>query len=343
MNTALGFNDRSLERQVLGHLDRIGAHVVRRCISSTDANSLPLDIELIIDSSFRRKYGDQLQRPYRVLSSFEELAYVSTPLPRSSSSLVVFCGISGGVGTTSLTLYSAAQVPSTKRLLVIDADLFRPAAHVFVSTPISESTNNLWMAIEQSSLRAAEPWQTNVWFLSGIGSPSRRRQIDGDAWNALLDAALMEFDEVRVDLGNHVADEHPVVTDSIKRAETCVLIAKAHPASAVAFASIHRHLARQTSVVTVINQLAPGPIGATSQRIIGTSVGEEVLTIADDRQSFDDAFIAGTGLGDGKSRSAIDLLNCALPGGSERVAPPATGRVDAWTPRRSRRRPSLRG
>jgi MinD-like ATPase involved in chromosome partitioning or flagellar assembly len=340
MTAAVGIHDRRLEQEVLSQLESTGVRVVRRCITAADANSLASDVELIIDSSFKKKYGDRLQRNYRLLSNANELVHSARSSSRlPSPALITFCGVSGGVGTTSLSLYSAALAASRGRILVIDADLFRPAAQIFMSSPVTNPGKGLWQAVAQSSVAEAIKWQGNVWLLAGIDSPSRRHQIDSDGWNALLDAALLEFDEVRIDLGNNVVDEHPVVTDSISRSSKCVLIAKAHPASAIAMPGAHSYVTRHSSAITVLNQFKPGPIAATSERIITSSIQQSLICIPEDRQGFDEAFIAGSALSSGPGRAAIETLNKelvrALPD-----EPTASQRVP--TNRRARRLTSLR-
>jgi MinD-like ATPase involved in chromosome partitioning or flagellar assembly len=317
MKVALAFGNQELEREVLRFLVDQGAVVVRRCLTRSDTEDLAADVEILTDQSFMRREG--VSRRHRLISGTQELAETAHG-GMGAGRLVAFLGTSGGAGTTATTLYSAAQ--ATGDVLVVDADLWHPSASLYVDGAPTESSPLISALVRERSapLRSiAAPWQGHVWVLGGVDAPSRRGQVTEEVWLDLLARATNEFDEVRVDLGSHYADEHAVVEVTLAHAGSAVVVSHAHPASALHARAAHERMTRSVQeIIHVVNGMAPGPIGVTAYRILTSGLpGGVDVTIPRDDEAYSQAFIDGVGLCDmqrSPAHRALDLLN-------ERLAP----------------------
>lgn len=336
MKVALAIADQTLEREVLRHLIDEQAQVVRRCLTGDEAEAVAPDVELIVDRGFLTRQA--VHRRHRIISDVSELV---TPIAPASDAmqrpgrLIPFVATSGGIGATSLTVYSAAQAAAQRKneVLVIDADLWHPSAALFALTDSTNAGGQLIDALTQPAVGLrdiAVAWEAGVWVLGGVDAASRRAQVTQENWSELLRRATHEFSEVRVDVGAHVFDAHPVVEETLRSAQQCVIVSGAHPISAVHARSVHDRVASLCQqVVHVVNRMAPGPIGVTAYRILTAALASGVeVTVPEDEASFSQAFIDGSSLAPmshSPAYRAIELLN-------ERLTSPAGTRASRSSP-----------
>lgn len=308
--------DISLERAVREVLIERGDEVVVRCLTAEAANHVPHEIALLVDAAFMRRH--RVDRPFRIV---DDVGTLQTPQVGSNQinqgSVFSFVGTSGGVGVTTTALYSAAAA-SSGAVLVIDADLWHPSALLFTDAA-NRPVNLVATMSAQGPLRdLTARWGERVWVVGGVDAPTRRMQITADTWSEFLVRAQAEFDQVRIDLGSHLADDHPIIDVSLRASAAAVLISAAHPASAVAHASGTALIARHcTSLVHVLNRAGAGQIATTAGRILTAGLGRPAdIVIPEDAAAHEKAFIAGTPPTDRRSSAlqrALAELNGRLP------------------------------
>jgi len=317
----LALCDISFERAVLDLLAHERVEITHRCLTPQETLSVAPDHELWIDPTFHRRHGGEIHRPYRVLADLTEVRALLSPVNEPAhvrGPVYCFVGSTGGAGATTTALYSAVADQALRDILVIDADLWHPSASVFVSAaPKSLITALDWVDRGGSLREAAAPWEERVWVLSGIDSSSRRQQLNAENFRALVLQAQRDFDEVRIDVGAHLADDHPVIEESVRLSERCVLLTEAHPASVVHARAAHDQIVTHGgSTLHVLNRMSRGPIPDTAHRIFTATFGRDPdLTIPDDLDAHRRAFIDGSALTDrrqGPAQRALIELNQVL-------------------------------
>lgn len=311
MKVALAISDLAMERAILHHLADSGGEVVRRCLTPAEADRVPEDVDLLVDAGFERRHGSRIRRRYRLVDGIPQIeARASSPRGR----VISIAASIGGSGATTTALYAAALAESS-RILVIDADMWHPTVGLYVVA--GSSLRGVHEAMQMGLTESIAAWTAGVWVLGGIDAPSRRHQITSEGWQALLEQARTEFDEVRVDLGSHLADDHPVVSMTLAASDACVLVTSAHPRAALhgaaADALARHHCGR---VLHVLNQTGTGPVSSTAQRMLSTSIGRSIdVCIPSAPESYERAFIEGVPLPDGRrapAQQAIRKLNSML-------------------------------